>query len=249
MPIHDWTRVADGTWHDFHLAWIAEIRRRLNGGILPPDHYALAEQLVGRLGPDVLALHAAEPEPPEPIEIDAGSGGIAVAVAPPRPKLVAEMEAGAYLSRRRRAIVVRHSSDDRIVAMIEIVSPGNKSNQNRFQSFVGKAAEALSLGYHLLVIDLFPRTTRDPDGIHAAIWREFGEKLPATPDGPLTLVAYSCGQTVRAYLEPTAVGRELIEMPLFLTGETYVNVPLEETYRAAWEGVPRKWRAVLEATP
>lgn len=187
MPIHDWTRVADGTWHDFHLAWIAEIRRRLNGGILPPDHYALAEQLVGRLGPDVLTLHAAEPEPPEPIEIDAGSGGIAVAVAPPRPKLVAEMEAGAYLS-RRRAIVVRHSSDDRIVAMIEIVSPG----------------------------------------------------------GPRTVVAYS---SARAYLEPTAVGRDLIEMPLFLTGETYVNVPLEETYRAAWEGVPRKWRAVLEATP
>lgn len=244
MPIHDWTRVADGTWHDFHLAWIAEIRRRLNGGILPPDHYALAEQLVGRLGPDVQALHAAEPEPPEAAGSDGEPGGIAVAVAPPRPKLVAE----AYLS-RRRAIVVRHSSDDRIVAMIELVSPGNKSNHNRFRSFVEKAAEALSLGYHLLVIDLFPRTTRDPDGIHAAIWREFGEKIASAPDGPLTLVAYSCGQTVRAYLEPTAVGRDLIEMPLFLTGETYVNVPLEETYRAAWEGVPRKWRAVLEATP
>jgi hypothetical protein len=26
MPIHDWTRVDAGIFHDFHLAWIAEIR-------------------------------------------------------------------------------------------------------------------------------------------------------------------------------------------------------------------------------
>lgn len=35
MPIHDWTRVTAGTWHDFHLAWIAELRNVLNGGLLP----------------------------------------------------------------------------------------------------------------------------------------------------------------------------------------------------------------------
>ena len=38
-----------------------------------------------------------------------------------------------------------------------------------------------------------------------------------------------------------AVGRELIDMPLFLEPETYVNVPLEATYRGAYRGVPRKW--------
>ena len=36
-------------------------------------------------------------------------------------------------------------------------------------------------------------------------------------------------------------------MPLFLTHETYINVPLEETYQGAYRGVPRKWRAVLDA--
>ena len=35
MPIHDWTRVTAGTWHDFHLVWIAELRNVLNGGLLP----------------------------------------------------------------------------------------------------------------------------------------------------------------------------------------------------------------------
>ena len=56
MPIHDWTRVGAGTWHDFHLAWIAEIRNVLNEGLLPQDYYAQAEQIAGPLGPDVLTL-------------------------------------------------------------------------------------------------------------------------------------------------------------------------------------------------
>ena len=56
MPIHDWTRVTAGIFHDFHLSWVAEIKRRLNQGILPPRYYALAEQLAGGMGPDVLTL-------------------------------------------------------------------------------------------------------------------------------------------------------------------------------------------------
>jgi hypothetical protein len=46
-----------------------------------------------------------------------------------------------------------------------------------------------------------------------------------------------------------AVGRRLIDMPLFLTAERYVNVPLERTYQAAYQGMPEFWRGVLEQTP
>jgi hypothetical protein len=66
------------------------------------------------------------------------------------------------------------------------------------------------------------------------------------PGEPLTLAAYSDGPVKRAYVEPTAVGRELIDVPLFLGPELYVNVPLEATSRAAYRGVPRRWREVLE---
>jgi len=45
MPVHDWTRVEAGIFHDFHHAWIEEIKRALNRGLLPPDYYALAEQI------------------------------------------------------------------------------------------------------------------------------------------------------------------------------------------------------------
>ena len=59
MPIHDWTKVGAGIFHDFHQTWIIEIKRALNAGLLPAGYYALAEQIAGGLGPDVLALEAA----------------------------------------------------------------------------------------------------------------------------------------------------------------------------------------------
>jgi hypothetical protein len=246
MPIHDWTRVTAGTFHDFHLAWIAELRNALNGGLLPPPYYAQAEQIAGPLGPDVLALEAADPSHLPNGFPSAGGGGLAVAVSPPRPRLAGEAEMDDYLV-KRRTLVIRHASGDRIVALVEIVSPGNKSSRHALRSFVEKSVEALYHGYHLLVIDLFPPGPRDPHGLHAAIWGEISDNPFVPPAGePLTLAAYSAGQVKRAYVEPTAVGRELIEMPLFLEPDVYVNVPLEATYSAAYRGVPQRWRQVLE---
>ena len=230
MPIHDWTRVSAGTWHAFHLSWIAEIRTAFNCGALPADYYAQIESPADLTEPDV-----------EPTAVVDES-------APPVSKrFVSTAEAYAY-ALKRRAIVVRHNSGDRIVALLEIVSPGNKSARHAVDSFVEKAQEALVRGYHLLVIDLFPPGPRDPAGLHAVIWRGFSETAVELPAGePLALVAYSAGSPRRAYIEPTATGRALIDMPLFLTPEMYVNVPLEETYSAAYRGVPRKWKAVLDA--
>jgi len=110
-------------------------------------------------------------------------------------------------------------------------------------SFRSKGSSALDKGINLLLIDLFPPTRRDPQGIHGLIW---GDAAPAPPaDQPLTLAAYNAALPRRAYVEPTAIGTELIDMPLFLDAEHYVPVPLEATYQGAWRGVPERWRAVL----
>jgi hypothetical protein len=247
MPIHDWTRVTAATWHDFHLAWIAEIRHALNEGLLPPDYYAQAEQITGPFGPDVLTLQTDDASSPNGAAGSPSRGGVAITTSPPSPRMTAEAEMNDYVL-KRRTLVIRHSSGDRIIALLEIVSPGNKSARHALRSFVEKAVEALYRGYHLLIVDLFPPTPRDPNGIHAAIWGEICDDSFTLPkDEPLALAAYSAGSPKRAYVEPTAVGRAMIEMPLFLEPETYVNVPLEATYRAAFRGVPRKWQRVLEA--
>src|SRR5436190_23779194 len=100
MPMHDWTRVSDGTFHDFHYSWVLEIKRALKRGLLPAGYYVMAEQLGGDLGaPDVVTLKAAGPEP----EAEGPIPG---------------------------TVVIRHTSNDRIVAMIEVLSAGNKSSRH-----------------------------------------------------------------------------------------------------------------------
>jgi len=148
---------------------------------------------------------------------------------------------------KQSTLVVRHSSGDRIVALIEIVSPGNKNNRHGLRTFVEKAASALYRGYHLLLLDVQPPGPRDPLGIHGAIWEEIADASYRAPaDRPLTLAAYSAGPPKTAYVEPVAVGAPLPDMPLFLRAESYILVPLEATYQVAWRNVPRRWQRVLE---
>jgi hypothetical protein len=127
----------------------------------------------------------------------------------------------------------------KVVSVIEIVSPGNKGNRANLRAFVEKAVDFLRQGIHLLVIDLFPPTDRDPQGIHKAIWDEIEEKpFELPPDKPLTLASYSAGLEKVAYVEPIAVGDVLPDMPLFLEPERYVPAPLEATYQATWAVCP-----------
>ena len=58
-------------------------------------------------------------------------------------------------------------------------------------------------------------------------------------------MAYNAGPLLRAYVEPTAVGATLIDMPLFLDETHYVQVPLDANYQNAWRGVTGRWKAVL----
>ncbi len=121
MPIHDWTRVEAGDFHDFHQCWVVAIRSALNAGLLPPGYMAMAEQVTGRPIPDVVTLQAREPkEGPE--------GGIAVATAPPSARLIAKIERVNYAKRADR-VVIRHGRG-KVVAIIEILSPGNKDSQH-----------------------------------------------------------------------------------------------------------------------
>jgi len=41
MPVHDWKRVSDGAFHDFHYSWVLEIKRALKRGPLPESYYVI----------------------------------------------------------------------------------------------------------------------------------------------------------------------------------------------------------------
>lgn len=246
MPIHDWKRVDAGIFHDFHVGWIPELRTALNNGLLPEGYYALAEQHAGRSIPDVLTLHAS-PVSREPVPLPPTAGGIAVAEAPPRVRRRRSIEPAALA--RRRSLAVRHVSGHRLVALLEIVSPANKDRRQHVDEFAAKVVAALDAGVHVLIVDLFPPANFDLQGIHGEIVQRLENSdepydLPA--DEPLTLSAYAAGPQIEIFVEHAAVGAVLPEMPLFLAPDRYVNVPLEETYQAAYRGVPGFWRNVLE---
>src|SRR5207249_11156859 len=139
-------RVDAGLFHDFHQDWTIELRRALNAGRLPPGYVALADQRVGGPVPDVLTLRRMPKGPDRNV-----SGGTAVATAPPKARFVVDLEEDTYAHRANR-IVVQHRHGE-IVAVIEVVSPGNKNSRTALTAFVRKAADLLWQGINLLIVD------------------------------------------------------------------------------------------------
>ncbi len=217
-------------FHAFHLGWISTLSARLNNGVLSPDYYAPPERVVQGPIPDVLTLRL----PGGDAVRSSGPVGLAVAESPPRTRLTRRAEGSIYV-RKADHIKIRHRHGD-IVAVVEIVSPGNKASTYALRSFVEKTAAFIADQVHLLVIDLFPPGKRDPQGIHKAIWDAFIEDdyLPP-PDKALTLVSYEALPDPVAYIEPIAGGDVLPDMPIFLKPAHYVPAPLEATYRRTWD--------------
>lgn len=240
MPIHDWSRVDAGIFHDFHGSWITHIKESLNDGRLPEGYYALAEQHSGNIVPDVVALR--RPNSPTPD----GDGAIATKVNPPVVS-VTLTPTNAY-EELRRTLTIRHVSDDQIVGLIEIVSSANKDRPANVESFARKVADALRSDLNVLVIDIIPTKGHDPLGMHGAIWAHFDADPYDMPAGkPLALAAYCAERLPTGYIEPVAIGDNLTQMPMFLDPDWYVNVQLPETYDAAYRGVPQRWKEVIEA--
>ncbi|MEM9701686.1 MAG: hypothetical protein AAF907_04515 [Planctomycetota bacterium] len=261
--IHDWTRVEAGIWHDFHLAWIGEIRKQLNAGLLPDPYYALAEPQGGfsvedrseddgtngpeesddprpqRFEADLLTLSA------EPGASTIGDAGVALLDRPPAIRLTTPLSRSRLLPRR---IAIRHSTGDRTVALIDLVSPGNRSSVSKITSFCNKVVTAIDGGVHVLLIDLFPPNGLLPSGMHGEIAGTFGVDYDPPAGEPLTCAAYrAAANAATSFVEPLAVGAAPPTMPLFLTSHRYVELPLAPSYSEAFAPTAKKYRQILEA--
>jgi hypothetical protein len=242
MPVHDWARISAGGFHSFHQDWTVELYRTLNRGLLPAGYSAVTDLKVMGYEPDVVAMHPS-PHPQ--------GGGLAVADAPPRARLTARAETdAATYARKANRILVQHEFGS-VVAVIEVVSPGNKESRNGIREFTSKAVDYLRRGVNLLVIDLFPPTPRDPDGLHRLIWDELSavplDPLPA--EQPLAVAAFDARDGLTAYVDPLAVGEPLPDGMLFLSAGWYVKVPLEQTYARSWAELPPLIRDRVQPPP
>ncbi len=248
MPIHDWSKVVAGNFHDFHQSWIIEIRNALNDGLLPEGFYALAEQAAKGLIPDVLTLQ-------EPLEqrgdyndtLASGSNVLSLSKRPPQVRYRELSEVDIYATRADH-VAVRHANGDRIVALVEIVSLGNKTTEKAVEKFVEKLFKATDRGCHSLVIDLHRPQVHDPRGVHALFWEHIQSVAHGvTEEQPYGVSSYCADVPPVAWFEPIGLGEPLPNMPLFLSNDYYIDIPLETTYVATWNRVPKRWRDVIEA--
>jgi hypothetical protein len=231
MPIHDWTRAPAGLFHHFHQDWSIELARTLNRDVLAQGYYALIEQRVEGPEPDVIAVEAYLPSTDSPRQ-----------AILERPQTTA-----AWYAKKANRISIQHPRGN-VVAVLEIVSPGNKSSQNAISAFVQKAVSFLRAGIHLLIIDLFPPPRRNLQGLHRLIWEQFEDTEFQLPeDRRLTLASYEAGAEISGFVEPAQVGDPLKSMPLFLAPGEHVLVPLESTYMATWNVLPRPIRDLVSS--
>src|SRR5258707_731238 len=129
MPVHDWTRVDAGLFHHFHQDWSVEIARTLNAGRLPGEYFALVEARGSHPEPDAVVVQSGG----RSVSSSALRGG-KLFTGPPRASIVQTLNsAAASYARKANRISVRHQLGE-VVAVIEIVSPGNKASRAEIRS-------------------------------------------------------------------------------------------------------------------
>ncbi|MBX3397581.1 MAG: DUF4058 family protein [Gemmataceae bacterium] len=244
MPIHDWSQIDAGVFHGFHTRWIARLAETLIP-LLPEGYYAEAEQHAADRIADVLALKIGD-------IADRGSPRSDVVktavVELPR---TAEYRTG----RRRREklrprhVAIRHVSGHRVVALVEIVSPGNKDRRRHVDAFIDKAEFAITGGVHVVVVDLFPASNFAPNGLPSAIWRRFERRsFVPPPERPVSFGSFVGRDPPAAFFDYRAFGENLPPIPLFLTDDDYLELPLESTYQTTFENSPPYLREQLAPT-
>lgn len=219
MPLHDWSPMPAGLFHDFHQTWSIHIRSALNG-ILPKGFSALVEQRTGTKEPDIIAVER-------------------LLIAERPVASITYRTTKEIYTRRANRIVVKHHLGQ-TVAAIEIVSPGNKDSPALVRDFVNKTIDLLRAGIHVFLIDLFPPTSRDPLGLHKLIWDEISsEPFDFPPGKDRILASYETGAEKAAYVEPIGVGDPLPSMALFLVEGLHVKVRSRPPTKRPGQLVPK----------
>lgn len=136
MPIHDWTRVPSGLFHDFHQSWSIRIKDALNAGALPKGLWALVEQRSGPKESDVLTVETDSRL--TRLKQDDVAG---LTLDRPTAQLTYRTTKQIYAGRANR-IAIKHYLG-RTVAVIEILSPGNKDSRAAVRVFVDKTIDIM----------------------------------------------------------------------------------------------------------
>lgn len=216
-------------WEGIHSTWASTIATQLNQDQLPEDYVAMPLVTIGGgVQVDVGTFQTGEPQ-------EQTNGGVATQIwAPPQPPLSAVVDF-VYLD-VYEVRVMQQMGGPKLRSAIELVSPANKDRASHRRAFAIKCAGYLQQGVAVVIIDVVTERTAN---LHA----ELVDILGLTPclawrsSSHLYAVAYrptqsADAQRLEAWPEALTVGAALPTMPLWLSEELCLPLPLEESYRA-----------------
>lgn len=222
-------------WEGFHSYWASAIVEQLNKSLLPPEYFAAPHVKMGtEVEVDVATL-----EEQKALGGAQGNGGVATAVyAPPHPPLSFTVD---FANLDLFEIQVREESGLKLVAAIELVSPGNKDRPAHRQAFVRKCATYLQEGIGVIIVDV---VTERAGNFHADLIHLLDSTIEVQMDdlgepyaAAYRMVAITEKSRLDSWPEPVAVGQPLPTLPLWLAADIAVPVNLEESYLATCESL------------
>jgi len=212
-------------WESLHARWAVAIADALND-TLPARFFAETQVHLGsRVEADVVEFEQVAP--------DSQSGGTALATyAPPRPVLTFQGPTEDDIT-----VEVRdRERDARVVAVVELVSPGNKDRTEARRGLAAKMVSYLRIGAGLIAVNIVTsRSGNLHDELIAVLGLAADHQL-TTPTG-LSAVAYQPGadgtDQVHVWFETLTLGSPLPTLPLAVQGFGFAPIDLEETYTEA----------------
>lgn len=219
------------SWEQFHGQWPGEIVRELDK-TLPPQYRAAptvhlgpeAEVDVGTFesGPRTRAV------PSEP-----SSGGATVAVwAAEAPTLAVDTDLADFDEVDVRVYDTRRGQ--RLVAAIELISPGNKDRPESRSQFTSKCAALLRQGVSLVLVDVITERSANLYADLLALIGHWDQSLGAKPPAIYAVACRWTPRGARGWLESwnreVKPGLPLPRLPLWLAEDFVLTLDLEASY-------------------
>jgi hypothetical protein len=214
-------------WEGFHAGWpmmiVANLRHKL-----PPGYFAEPRVRLGTSAEiDVGSLE----DESEVSAVSEGNGGVATAVwAPPRPTFAVTTDWPAQ--DLYEVQVFDERSYRRLVAAVEIVSPGNKDRPEARRAFIAKCASLLREHVSVVIVDVVTTRTQN---LYTELLSMLGHADPSMGSEPLYSTACRVMKPgddwlLEAWSHTLSLGEALPTLPLWLADDLAVPLELEASY-------------------
>jgi hypothetical protein len=220
---------AERRWESFHSSWATRIADALTENWLPPNY--IAEEHA-HMGPSV-EIDVATFEREGVRAVENGSGAVATVGSKVWAPPAADGVLPAVFPETFEVRVLNTDAGPKLVAAIELVSPGNKDRPAERRAFATKCASYLYQGISVIIVDI---VTNRRANLHNEILQVMeASALPLPAELSLYAVAYrplrrGSGDEIEVWRSPLALAQTLPTLPLGLRADLVIPVDFEASY-------------------